>query len=190
MSAKGNKGSNIAAFKSLLTKNTDAAIPMVMRRVVVKEVNWEEKTMTATDLIDDLDHFDIRLGIGAMYRRPTVGSLAIIAIIGKETVDTILMECASIDQLEVTDQTGFKVDLNEGKMTVNGDAFSGIVKAPELKSQIDKNTEIIKQIQQAFMNWTPVPNDGGAALKTAVTALTSLQRADLSNIENELIKHG
>lgn len=190
MSAKGNKGSNIEAFKKLLTKNTDAAIPMVMRRVVVKEVNWDEKTMTATDLIDDLDHFDIRLGIGSMYRRPTVGSLAIIAIIGKEAVDTILIECASIDQIEMTDRTGFKVDLNEGQLTLNGDAYSGIVKAPELKTQIDKNTEILKQIQLAFQNWSPIPEDGGAALKAVVTAFTSLQRADLSNIENEVIKHG
>jgi hypothetical protein len=187
---KGNKGSNIEAFKELLYKNTDEAIPMILRRVKVTEVNWEEKTMTAIDLLDNLEHLEVRLGMGSVIRRPAIESLALIAIIGKEDVDTIMIDCDVLEQIELTDQTGFKVDLNAGQMTVNGDSFSGIVKAPELKEQIDKNTKILELIQQVFNSWTPIPEDGGGALKSLVNQFTSLQRADLSNIENQVIKHG
>jgi hypothetical protein len=45
-------------------------------------------------------------------------------------------------------------------------------------------------IQQVFNSWTPIPEDGGGALKSLVNQFTSLQRADLSDIENQVIKHG
>jgi len=185
-----NKGSNIDAFNALLKERTSEAIPMTLRRVVVTSVDWEAKTMDATDFIDGLEHLDIRLGLGFMNVRPAIESLALIAMIGKEQVDTLLIDCEAVEQIEFQDLTGFKLDLNEGKMTLNGDAFAGLVKGPELKKQVDKNTAILEKIQQVFNSWTPIPSDGGAALKAQVTQFTSLQRANLSDIQNENIKHG
>jgi hypothetical protein len=184
------RGNNIDAFAKELAKKRDESQPMILRRVIAKEIDWDAKTMTATDLIDDLDHYDIRLGIGYQFTRPALGSLCLVAIIGKSDVDTILMDAVEVEEIEITDKTGFKWHLNEGKLAINGDAFKGIVKAPELKAQIDKNTAILNALQQAFQSWVVVPNDGGAALKTAVAAIPAMQRADLANIENENITHG
>lgn len=36
--------------------------------VTVKSVDWEDKTMIATGLIDDLDYFDVLLGLQAQYK--------------------------------------------------------------------------------------------------------------------------
>ena len=163
---------------------------MTLRRVTVTSVNWEEKTMDAVDLIDDLEHFDIKLGMGSIFKRPAIDSLALVAMIGKEAVDTILIDAVSLDEIEITDKTGFKLSLKEGKMTINGDQFSGIVKAPELKKQVDKNTAVLKAIQDAITQWVTVPNDGGAAFRGLLSAVPGMQRADLGNIENENIKHG
>jgi hypothetical protein len=184
------RGNNIDVFKTLLKEGNEAAVPMTLRRVKVSAVDWEAKTMDAIDLVDDLEHYDIRLGMGAIFIRPAIDTLCLIALIGKEVVDTILIAAAEIEQIEITDKTGFKVDLNEGKMTINGDAFGGIVNAKELKQQVDKNTALLQRMQQVFSAWTPVPSDGGAALKAQVTQFTSMPRADLSNIENKNISHG
>lgn len=187
---KSNKGSNIDQFARLLNDKSKSAVPMTLRRATVKEVDWNTKSMTCIDLVDGLEHLDVRLGLGFMNIRPVIGSLVIIGIIGKNDRDTILINAVEIDQIEYQDKTGFKVDLNEGIMTINGDDFKGIVKAPELKKQIDKNTAILKKIQQVFTNWVPVPSDGGAALKSQVTQFISLPTANLENIENQKIKHG
>lgn len=187
---KDNKGSNIERFQQLLNDNSKKANTITLRRGIVKDVDWDKKTMTVTDLVENLDHFDVRLGLGFMNVRPAYNSLVIIAVIGNKDVDTLLIDAQSVEQIEYQDSTGFKLDLNQGKMTINGDSFSGLVKAPELKSQVDKNTAILQAIQNALQSWSPQPLDGGAELKALTSTIPSMQRADLDNIENQNIKHG
>jgi hypothetical protein len=70
-------------------------------------------------------------------------------------------------------------------------SYGGLVKAPELKIQLDKTNEVVNAIVNALTTWTPVANDGGAALKTAATATIGTKVVgDYSNIENEDITHG
>lgn len=156
----------------------------------VKSVNWEAKTMTATGVEDDLDFFDVLLGLGSINRKPSVGKKCLIGIVNNNAAAAFLIECEAVDEIEISDNSGFKLNLNNGQMTINGDALGGIVKAIELKTQLDKNTLILKNIQETFTNWMAVPNDGGAALKALSIAFTNLERADLEGIQNEAIKHG
>jgi len=73
---------------------------------------------------------------------------------------------------------------------LNG-SYGGLVKAPELKEQLDKTNEVVNAIAQTLQTWTPVSNDGGAALKTAaIAALTGKVVGDYSNIENDKVSHG
>lgn len=90
----------------------------------------------------------------------------------------------------VNDGNGYEVKLNDGTLTLNGDQFGGLIKVNELTTQIDKNTAILQAIQTAITSWTPVSNDGGAAFKAVLAAVPSMQRANLSNIKNDKIKHG
>ncbi|QKS92448.1 hypothetical protein [Treponema phagedenis] len=58
------------------------------------------------------------------------------------------------------------------KISLNGENLSGIVKADELKTQL-------------------VPNDGGAALATAMkTVIGTMVKEDFSNIKNDKVVHG
>lgn len=183
-------GSNITEFGKLLTSRTKKLIDVQMHWAIVKEVDWNKKTMTATGVVDDCDFHAVNLGIGSINRKPTIGTKCIIGIINNNIADAFLIECESVDEIEISDKTGFKLLLKGGVLTINGDALGGIVNATELKVQVDKNTAVLKAIQTAFESWTPVPNDGGAVLKGLAAAFTTLETADLSNIQNDKIKHG
>lgn len=176
-------------FKKLITKKAKLKVPIQTEWVKVAEVDWDEKTMTAIGESNALEYFDVLLGLGAMYQRPKIGSLALVGSINNGEA-SFMISCEEIDEMEWTDKSGFKWHLNNGLLKMNGDQFEGIVKAPELKIQIDFNTAILEAIQNAFAAWVPVPNDGGAALKTLIAAIPNMQRADLSNIQNTKIKHG
>jgi len=77
------------------------------------------------------------------------------------------------------------------EIQLNGDQYKGLIIYDKLKEQIDKNSQFLDQLKQILDSWVPVPNDGGAALKTAWTAIsTTLQTADLSDITNDTVKHG
>lgn len=70
-------------------------------------------------------------------------------------------------------------------------SLGGLTKTQELKTQLDKSNDVLNTIKTVLDNWTPVPNDGGAALKTAyMTAIATKVVGDFSDIENEAITHG
>lgn len=177
-------------FNQLLSQRIKELIPTQTIWVTAKEIDWEEKTMVAVGVTDSLEYYDILLGLESEYKKPSVNSTCLIGVIENNLTNTFLIYASAIEEHLIIDKTGFKVHLNNGFLTINGDQFSGIVKAPELKEQLDKNTLILEKIQSVFNSWTTVPNDGGAALKALVSQFTNLDRADLSNIENNKIKHG
>lgn len=180
----------INEFNKLLSRRIKELIPNQMVWAIVKSVDWEKKTMVATGVVDDLDYHDILLGLPSEYKKPVVGSKCLIGMIENNQVNAVLIYADEIEAVLITDKTGFKIYLNNGQLELNGNSFSGIVKAPELKNQLDKNTFILEKIQNVFRQWTPIPEDGGAALKSLVNEFINLDRADLSGIENDKIKHG
>jgi len=95
--------------------------------------------------------------------------------------EAFILETSKIAKVEI---------ITSGEIWLNGNSLGGLIKIEELKTQIDKNTKILEKIQTAFNQWVTVPNDGGAALKTLSANFVSLQTADLSNIENQKVKHG
>lgn len=184
------KGSNIIEFGKLLTRKTKDLIDVQTHWCIVKKVDWDKKTMTATGVVDDLDFYDVLLGLGSINRKPSVDSKCLIGIVNNNSAAAFLIECESVDEVEISDAMGFKLLLKEGVLTINGETLGGIVNAIELKTQLDKNTAVLEAIKLAFQSWIPVPNDGGAALKGLSSAFTGLPTADLSNIQNDKIKHG
>jgi len=184
------QGQEIQAFGELLSKKMGKEVKVQTHWTTATEIDWEAKTMTVKGVTDGLEFYDVLLGLGSIYKKPKLGTSCLIGVIQNQAAATFLIDAAEIDELLIEDKTGFKCHLKDGKLTLNGDAFSGIVKAPELKKQIDKNTLILQNIQQVFANWVVSPQDGGAALKASAGAFTGLPRAALNNIENTAIKHG
>jgi len=167
----------------------------------VTGVNVEAKTISILD-IDELEFRDVRLSAAEDDKQtlilvPKMHSTVLVAQIGNDLNTLYVIAINEVERiqgkfkaLDVADDAGFTIGLENGVLKLNGDQFGGIVKAPELKTQVDKNTLILQKMQETFNSWTPIPEDGGAALKALVSQFTSLSRADLSNINNDKIKHG
>jgi len=148
------------------------------RLCLVTAINVTERTCTCAP-IDDPDSeifivkfqtvINSKLGL---FIKPKLNTHVMVTFINQNAgfislvseIDEILINCDS-------------VKFNDGK---NG----GLININKLITQIDKNTELLKQIQTAFQNWIVAPSDGGAALKTLSSSFTSL-----SDIEDTKVQH-
>lgn len=103
---------------------------------------------------------------------PAVDSFVVVTWLNKNAAYVSL--CSDLDEIQL-----------------NGDQYGGLVIYDRLKSEIDKNSQFLDQLKQILDSWVPVAQDGGAALKTAWTAISStVQTADLTDITNDTVKHG
>ena len=78
------------------------------------------------------------------------------------------------------------------EVNVNGKTLGGLVKVIDLTTKLNNLENKVNALITGISGWTPVPNDGGAALKVALTTWygTSLTLTVRANIENILIKQG
>lgn len=160
-----------------------------------------KKTVTVKD-VDGLEFFDVRLSAAedaknSLFIIPKVESSVLVAQIGNDLNTLFVIAINEVEKitgvfkaLDVKDEADFDVKLSNGEMVLNGGALGGLVKAKDLKQQVDKNTAILEALKNYIQSWTPIPEDGGAAFKNLLSGLTGMNTADLTNIENEKIKHG
>lgn len=183
----------LVEFKDLLKQKAKSQVPIQTEWVEVKSVDWEEKTMVAIGQENGLDYDDILLGLGNSFKKPVKGSMAIIGIINNSAA-AYMIDCEEVEEIEIVDKTGFKWHLKDGNLSINGVGFGGLLKAPELKTELDKMTARIDGIMNAINNGIPAPgaSDGGAGLHTSIkTALSSIvDNENFGSIENDTIKHG
>lgn len=84
-----------------------------------------------------------------------------------------------------------KVILNCDDIVINEGLNEGLVKVLALTDKLNAIENEINELKNALLAWMPIPNDGGAALKSVVTGWAS-QAMTLTNIkelQNDKIKH-
>ena len=84
------------------------------------------------------------------------------------------------------------VVLKAGQFTFNDGANGGLIKIESLVSRLNDLEKLLSQLKTDFTAWVPANNDGGAALKTKLTAgfLTkTVPDSKKSDFENEKVKH-
>jgi len=71
-------------------------------------------------------------------------------------------------------------------------SFGGLIKIDDYITETNKAQTKINELITAFNTWTPVANDGGAALKTALGSwvAANLTLTVKSDVENTKITHG
>lgn len=84
-------------------------------------------------------------------------------------------------------QGGGIVTIDGGNVYLNGaDQFA--VLGNTLKDELTKLDLKFDALIQVLQAWTPIPNDGGAALKTALSGVFALVGADFSSILSSTVK--
>ncbi|UGU15218.1 hypothetical protein LS482_16215 [Sinomicrobium kalidii] len=128
--AKGNETEKLGF---VLREMIRGSIPVQTVWARVKEVNWQEKTMIATPLADDLDVFDVSLGLGSLYKKPVTGSLCLIGYIQNRDTDAFLIDAEEAEEILYTS--------GESSFTIKEDGY--IVK---------KGGENLRDILSDFMD--------------------------------------
>jgi len=177
---------------------TNSAIPIQSELAKVVSVDENECTCVVELVSDKAEITNINLRAivdgnnEGFILVPEVGSHVIVSLnANNETEADYFVNMCSVVSSVVLSFSG-KVAL---KITSDGITFfdgenGGLIKASELKNQIDKNTKAIKSIINVLTQFVPVASDGGTALKTLANAnLKALSLANLSNIENHKVKH-
>lgn len=87
---------------------------------------------------------------------------------------------------------GFVVMVDEvEEILINGGENGGLVISGSLIERLNSIEKDINSLKQVVTTWVPVPNDGGAAFKTAAATWSgqSLQETQIEDLENDIIKH-
>lgn len=166
--------SELDKFGQLFKQHLNGSIKASLRWVTATAVNWDEQTMTATDS-DDLEYFDVLLGVGTSLVKPVVNTDCLIAIVESDEATAFLLYA---DEAEL--------------IQFNGGSNGGLTITPTLVENLNKNNAILEAILNVITGSSiPEPGNGNAsALQVALSAaVTGKELGDFTEIENELITH-
>lgn len=78
------------------------------------------------------------------------------------------------------------------RIVLGGTDFGGLVKATVLTEKLNTLEKEINDLKSVLSGWVPVAQDGGSALKTAISAWmgSTLQTTRQADVENNKIVHG
>jgi len=112
---------------------------------------------------------------------PQIGSLVIVTFLAKD--DAFISAWTEIKEVIVITP----------QFTFNDGAFGGLTKLSDLVLRIKEYESLFTQLKTDFNAWTPVPHDGGLALKTILISgfLTkTVPNSSVSEFENTNVIHG
>lgn len=172
---------------SKVTKTTEELIrtlrdmfkaPVVIEPGTVVSVNEDDLTCVVNPT-DGPQIFDVRLKAAidgvkdGVVQIPTLNSTVLIAMIGNEANTRFIIAFGSVS-----------------KIVINGGSKGGLINIQTLIEQLNKTNEVVNAIKNSLTGWTPMPNDGGAALKTYATSqIGSKATGDFSNMEDNKVLH-
>lgn len=150
----------------------------------VKSVDGESCTVD----VDGIELGDVRLtavadgGDGQLVIIPEIGSKVLLA----DLSDGNLRDLAVVVYTKVEKITGAFDSIE-----INGGNNGGLVNIQDLTDKLNNLERDINKLKQALLTWTPVPQDGGAALKAGVSSWAAqlLVQTKVSDMEDTKIKH-
>lgn len=142
---------------------------------VAKVLSVDGHTCNVETLDTETEILDVRLQAddsNGILVKPAIDSFVIIAPYAD--FEYVVVMFSAVDEITLLDGS-----------------YGGLTKTQELKTQLDKTNDVVQALVDSLKNWTPVPNDGGAALKTFFnTTLGGKVKGDFGDIENPKITHG
>jgi hypothetical protein len=151
----------------------------------VKAVNIGEKTI---DLVDDDNAESFYEGVRL---NPVVDSTKGLTIFPKIGTWCLAVRIEDSEEwMAVAFGEVQTFSLNAVETIFNDGLNDGLVKLNPLLEKINNLENEVNSLKQILLAWTPVPSDGGAALKTAVStwAATNMVMTQKSDLENPAIK--
>jgi len=165
--------------------------------MLAKVQSVDESAFTCTLIDDDENatpHENIRLrpvldGNESLTIFPTIGTWAL-AIRIEDGEEWMIMAVGQAAKYRIVVGNS-SLDITSDGVVFNGGSLGGLVKIEDLVSDINGIKTELNNLKTVFNGWTPVPSDGGAALKTAIVtwAGVNIAMTDQADIEDIKVKH-
>lgn len=177
----------------------------------VDAVDKEARTVDCTPLDESAPLLSVNLQANqastfGVVAFPKVGSYVVVGFVADGAAGVVLLT-DEVESLEVVisedttrisaDKDGVRVlmgedtgvELKKKGITLNGGTLGGLVKVGELTERLNIIERDINTIKGIFNAWTPVPNDGGAALKGTSTGWSAgtLRETVAGDYENKRV---
>jgi hypothetical protein len=123
----------ISDFVEIINKKIKERVPVQTVWATVVSVDWDKKIMTAKGVHDDLDFFNILLGLEHQYIKPKVNSKALIGIIENTDANAFLIKADEVEEMVIKS--------GDSTFTIKTDGF--IVK---------KGNETLREILNDFID--------------------------------------
>lgn len=152
-----------------------------LRFATCTSVDWEARTMEAKGVSDNLPYYDVMLGLGAIDIRPKQGATCLIGVLEGKGAYSFLLSASEVEEVQI----------NSGKLIINKGENGSVVNIEALTDRLNTIESKVNDLINVFSKWTPVPQDGGAALKTAVATwvVKQLQETKVKDLEDNKITH-
>lgn len=152
---------------------------------------------TCTIQMDTLQLKDVRLRAvvnnneDKVLITPKAGSYVLVYdMSGGKMRDLVVVSCSEVEKIEI--KTGnTTVDIDKNGVSINGGNLGGLVKIEELTNKLNAIENDLNNLKSAIGAWTPAPQDGGAALKGAVSTWSAqrLSVTQKNDYEDTKVKH-
>ena len=104
--------SELDKFADIFRRRLEGAKQAQLRFAVCKSVDWDDKTMTAVGVSDDVPYEGVQLGFGYMDIKPKKETVCLIGILeGKEAL-AFLINAEDVELVEVKSDT---IEINGGQ---------------------------------------------------------------------------
>ncbi|MFM2385675.1 MAG: hypothetical protein RL660_432 [Bacteroidota bacterium] len=129
---------------------------------------------------------------------PAVDSVVVIATIGKNTGEAIIIAYSDVTSVAIHTTSGAKIDLAEDMVIVNGDKHGGLVIVNKLVQKLNALENALNQLVANFNSHTHLvpampaaPGAGGIpSIVPMVPSTITLTTTTTHDIENQKVKHG
>lgn len=123
-------------LKDTLAEMAKGAIPVQTVWVEVTEVDWEERTMTAIGVDDELEYYDVLLGLGSIDLKPKKGSTCLIGIIENQDTASFLINADQIEEIDI--------NVEDCQLKIN----NGFLLKKENETLAKLMSDLLKEIQK------------------------------------------
>lgn len=161
--------------------------PFQVRAATCIAYDEQQQAVDVSPLDAGADMFDVRLKaklsqVGGIEIVPKVGSTLLVGIINNDDRQAFVLMVSEVESILLSSETPIKLQ---------GDELGGLVVADRIREELNKTKAMVDAIAQSLLNWSPVAQDGGAALKALATSnLSGKTTGNYSDIENSKVTHG
>lgn len=123
-------------LKKTLSELAKNNVPIQTVWVEVTEVDWEERTMTAIGVDDELEYYDVLLGLGSIDLKPKKGGTCLIGIIENQDTASFLISAEEIEEIDI--------NVEDCQLTIN----NGFLLKKENETLAKLMSDLLKEIQK------------------------------------------